>query len=114
MSCNICHTPILVNPQFLNPNNIEKVTQKDHLDPIVEQVCPSKIHQPYFKSVIQLDRRSEGVVLNQLAHAGRGLFFSGHWKIAGGMALGLKQEDIKDGISTCSVFKRLFYEINSR
>lgn len=106
MSCNICHTPILVSPQFLDPDNIKTVTQKDHLHPIVEQVCPSRIHQPYFKSVIQLNRRSEGVVLNELAHAGRGLFFSTHWQIIGGMGLCHKQEDIKDGISTCSVFKR--------
>jgi hypothetical protein len=109
MSCNICHTPILVNPQFLDPDDIKTVTQKDHLDPIVEQVCPSKIHQPYFKSVIQLDRKCEGVVLNGLSHAGRGLFFSSHWKITGGMGLCLKQEDIKDGISTCSVFKRSYF-----
>lgn len=107
MSCNICHTPILVDEKFLDPDDIATVTQKDHLDPIVEQVCPAKIHQPYYKKVIQLDRRSEGVVLAGLSHAGRGFFLSSHWRIAGGMAQGLKQEDITNGISQCSVYPRL-------
>ena len=103
MSCNICHTPILVDAQFLDPNDMSTVTQTDHLDPIVEQVCPAKTHQPYFKSVIQIDRRFEGVVLRNLVHAGRGLFIGSHWGIMGGMALPLKQEEINNKVCTASV-----------
>jgi hypothetical protein len=104
MSCNICHTPILVSKQFLDPNDMETVTQTDHLDPIVQQVCPAKTHQPYFRTVIHLDRRMEGLVGSNPAHCGKGLFLSGFWKIMGGCALALKQEDISDGLSSSSVY----------
>lgn len=106
MSCNICHTPILVDEKFLDPNDLESVTQEDHLLPIVEKVCPARTHQPYFKNAIQIDRRAEGVVLVGLAHAGRGLFIGSHWKIVGGIALAFKQEDITNGVSVCSVNPR--------
>ena len=98
MSCNVCHTPILVHEKFLNPSDMDNVTQNDHLDPIVQQVCPPNTHQPYFRNVIQIDRRFEGIVFHHLNHAGRGLFLSSHWMITGGMALVLKQEEIKGGV----------------
>lgn len=96
MSCNICHTPILVDHRYLNVNEPNMITQTDHLDPIVAQVCPTKIHQPYFRKVVQLDRKFEGIVPNGLVHAGRGSFISSHWDIAGGMALYYHQEEMDD------------------
>jgi hypothetical protein len=81
MSCNICHTPILVDQAFLNPNDLARVTQIDHLDPIVGKVCPTKLHQPYFRNVVHLDRRYEGLMLGDLVHSGRGRFMGRQWPI---------------------------------
>ena len=103
MSCNICHTPILVDEKFLDHSDSGTITQTDHLQPIVAKVCPPRVHQRYFRDVVQMDRRFQGVVLSGVAHAGRGLFFSSHWKIIGGMALCLKQEEISNKMCTQSV-----------
>ena len=102
MSCNICHAPILVDHRYLDPNELNMVSQTDHLDPIVARVCPAKQHQPYFRTVVQLDRKYEGIVLNGLVHAGRGSFISSHWEIVGGMALFYRQEERNDSGATAS------------
>jgi hypothetical protein len=109
MSCNICHAPILVAHQFLDVNKPDSITQTDHLDPIIERVCPAKLHQPYFRNVVQLDRKFEGIVAKGLVHAGRGMFLSSHWKIMGGMALCYQQEEIdaSTGLTKYSVFPSL-------
>jgi hypothetical protein len=103
MSCNICHCPILVGNQFLNPEQPNSITQRDHLHPIVAKVCPPKIHQKYYKNFVQMDHRFVGIVGEGVEHAGRGLFLSSHWNIAGGMALVQPQEEIKDKKCTASV-----------
>ena len=105
MSCNICHTPILVDPDSLVP---DRVTQDDHLEPIVERVCPAK-DQEYFRNVVQLDRQMEGVVMDDAIHQGRGVFCSQRWKICGQMANVCFQERVADGITTSNVLPFLFY-----
>jgi hypothetical protein len=100
MSCNICHTPILVHSNFLDPRDPSSITQDDHLEPIFSKVCPPASHQQYFKNVVQLDRRLEGVKLNELVHAGRGVFMSTQFRICGGCANIVKQEEVSpDGIT---------------
>jgi hypothetical protein len=94
MSCNICHTPILVDRRYLNLNEPNMITQTDHLEPIVGHVCPPKVHQPYFRKVVQLDYKFEGIVAKGLVHAGRGRFISSYWDIVGGMALYYQQEEV--------------------
>jgi len=97
MSCNICHAPILVAPQFLNPTRMDRVTQKDHLLPIVNQVCPEKDHQPYFRDVMWLDYKFEGIVGYDTVHAGRGVFISRNWiHLDGGMPTAIYQEETND------------------
>ena len=103
MSCNICHTPILVHPTFLNPNRMDHVSQEDHLDPIVNQVCPITSHQAYFRKVVQIDRRFEGVVMQDVQHAGRGVFISNQWKIAGGTAQAIRQEEVNNQVTVACV-----------
>src|SRR5271156_691734 len=104
MSCNICHTPILVHPHFLDPNDPGSITQTDHLEPIVSTIFPRDPRGPdsqngkYYEKAVMLTRQYEGVVMQKLNHAGRGLFLSSHWQIIGGMALALWQEQPdKDG-----------------
>src|SRR5579862_1858804 len=99
MSCNICHAPILVDKRYLDPRDMDMVSQEDHLDPIVKQVCPPN-HQSYFRDVVQLDRRMEGIALQGLVHAGLGLFISSHWEIMGGSANAYKQEELDTEGST--------------
>jgi hypothetical protein len=100
MSCNICHTPILVHSNFLDPRDPGSITQDDHLEPIFSKVCPPASHQQYFKNVVQLDRRLEGVNLNELVHAGRGVFMSTQFRICGGCANIVKQEEVSpEGIT---------------
>ena len=96
MSCNICHTPILVDLRYLTT----QVTQRDHLEPIVAQVCPQQTHQPYFRKAVQLDRRFQGVVMEDLRHTGLGMFCSMHWNIVGGVAGAVKQEEVDKGVTT--------------
>ena len=104
MSCNICHTPILVHPPFLNAAAMDQVTQTDHLLPIVKEVCPTS-HQSYFRNMVQLDRKLEGIVLQDPVHMGRGVFCGTIWKIAdGGMANTLFQEEIRDGVTVNCVY----------
>ena len=96
MSCNICLCPILVHPAFLDPEDPGTITQKDHLDPIVEQVCPRK-HQHYYRSVIQLERRFEGIVVQNVQHFGLGLFGTSQFLNMGGMAMVMRQEEMLQG-----------------
>jgi hypothetical protein len=105
MSCNICHTPILVDPSFLVPG---RVTQDDHLVPIVDRVCPAK-DQEYFRNVVQLDRQMEGVVMDEVVHGGRGVFYSQRWKICGQKANVCFQERVANGITTSNVLPFLCY-----
>ena len=94
MSCNICHAPILVSLQFLNPARMDRVTQEDHLLPIVNQVCPARDHQPYFRDVTWLDYKFEGIVGYDTVHAGRGVFISRNWiHLDGGMPSDIYQEE---------------------
>ena len=99
MSCNICHAPILVHPRFLDPLRIEMVTQMDHLNPIVDKVCPPGPHQDYFRSMVLFERHIEGILMPDSVHAGRGLFICNPWKITGGVATVVKQEEM-DGRTT--------------
>lgn len=96
MSCNICHTPILVDRRYLDPKEPNMISQTDHLQPIVGHVCPEKVHQPYFGKVVQLDWKAEGIVAKALVHAGRGGFISTYWDIIGGMALFYQQEELDE------------------
>jgi hypothetical protein len=75
------------------------LTQTDHLNPILNIVCPSDDHQKYFRSVVQIDRRFEGVVMRDVVHAGKGLFISSPWNILGSMPTGIKQEEIDGGVT---------------
>jgi len=97
MSCNICHCPILVHPAFLDPKDPGTITQKDHLDPIVDQVCPPEHHQPYYRSIIQLDRRFEGIVVQNVQHFGLGVFGTSQFINMGGMAVVMRQEEMLHG-----------------
>jgi hypothetical protein len=105
MSCNICHTPILVDRRYLNPIDKGMITQLDHLDPIVARVCPIKEHQPYFRKVVHIDCRHEGIVMPDLVHAGLGVFMSHQWSIIpGGLMIRTCQEDVSlDGVTSKSV-----------
>ena len=80
----------------MNVNEPNMITQTDHLQPIVGQACPSKVHQPYFRKVVQLDWKAEGIAAKGLVHAGRGSFISTYWDIIGGMALFYQQEEVDD------------------
>jgi len=105
MSCNICHAPILVAQQFLNPARMDRVTQEDHLLPIVNQVCPARDHQPYFRDVTWLDYKFEGIVGYDTVHAGRGVFISRNWiHLDGGMPTAIYQEETDDQVTTDCVF----------
>ena len=107
MSCNICHAPILVDKRYLNPTEMDMVTQTDHLDPIVKQACPPA-HQHYFREVVQLDRRMEGVVMKDVVHAGLGVFLCRQWLIVGGSANAIKQEELdQEGSTMTSVYPSL-------
>jgi hypothetical protein len=83
---------------------MDHVSQEDHLDPIVDQVCPISSHQTYFRKVVQIDRRFEGVVMQDVQHAGRGVFISNQWKIAGGTAQAIRQEEVTDQVTVSCVF----------
>ena len=101
MSCNICHAPILVAPQFLNPARMDRITQEDHLLPIVAQVCPVRDHQPYFRDVTWLDHKFEGIVGHDSVHAGRGVFISRNWiYLDGGMPTAVYQEETHGQVTT--------------
>jgi hypothetical protein len=99
----------LVNPDFLDARDPASVTQTDHLEPIFSRVCPPAGHQQYFNKKVQLDRRLEGVVLEDLVHAGRGMFMTTQFRICGGCANVVKQEDItQNGITTGCVLSFTF------
>jgi len=110
MSCNICHCPILVHPDYLEP---DATTQDDHLDPIVEQVCPPKDHQQYYRSVIQLDRRFEGIVVRNVPHFGLGNFGTTHFRGMGGMSMVMHQEEIINGRTGNNVKSQAQFGINN-
>jgi hypothetical protein len=104
MSCNICHAPILVAPEFLNPNRMRMVTQEDHLLPIVSQVCPARDHQPYFRDTTWLDCKYEGVAGYNTLHAGRGVFISRNWLlIENGVPAAIFQEEIDGSVTNSCV-----------
>jgi hypothetical protein len=104
MACNICRAPILVNKRYLDPNDMDMVTQADHLNPILKEVCPPS-HQSYFRDAVLLDRRMEGVLASDLVHAGLGVFISCQWDIIGGSANAIKQEELDDeGVTKSSVY----------
>jgi len=102
MSCNICHTPILVHPYFLDPTDLDSITQTDHLDPIVSTIFPRDPRGPgsqngtYYEQVTMLSRQHEGVALQKVNHAGRGLFLCSEFQILGGVAMALWQEQLED------------------
>ena len=101
MSCNICQAPILVGIHWVNPKNLSKCTQTDHLLPIVSQVCPEE-HQVYFRKALVIDHSTEGVAATP-SHFGRGWFAWVQYDFGHNTPIARVQEDVEAGWTNVSV-----------
>jgi hypothetical protein len=104
MSCNICHTPILVHPHYLD-ESVSSVTQMDQLTATFKQACPPA-HQHYFRDFVQLDTKWEGLVAQDLMHSGLGMLLSRQYVSSEGFPLAVSQEEIdEEGTTRNSVWE---------